>query len=212
MPVIYLDLDGTLLDVWLRYYTVMRLFFDRSRLPFPSLEAYKRQKWEWVDDEAIIRNALRDQRHDADEFVSRYRTWKREALESEPLLQLDRPIGELQSFAAQVAPPYRLQLISVRRNPDRAMQQLRQRKLIDPFERIELVPPSRGGNPKREALRDRASRYDVLIGDSEVDIGCGAMLGMRTFHVMTGLRSFAYAARHGDAVSLRRYDEVLPYL
>lgn len=212
MPVIYLDLDGTLLDVWPRYYAVIRSFLESMQIIPLSLDEYKKLKWLWVQDEAIIRHAARNHPLDADDLVPSYPLWKRARLESRELLQWDEPIGQLHAFAAQLTPAYRLNLISVRRNHEAAMQQLQDLNMIEPFERIDLVMPSHARNPKWEALRTRAGPRDLIVGDSETDIGCGAMLGLRSFHVQTGLRSFEFAARHGPAIKLQQYDEILTYL
>ncbi|RRJ64260.1 HAD family hydrolase [Paenibacillus oralis] len=220
MPVIYIDLDGTLLDVWLRYYTVMDSFFERQSLPFPSFQKYKKQKRELVRDDAIIRHAVRDNPAAAEELISNYMLWKKDKLESESLLKLDQPIGRIRVFAAQLKPNYRLHLISVRRNHEHAVRQLQRLNMVAPFERIDLVPPSLSINPKWDSLRRLATPADLLIGDSEIDLQCGFMLGLRTFHVDTGLRSFEYANRnanlnsnrHNKAVPLHQYNDVLSYL
>lgn len=212
MPVLYLDLDGTLLDVWPRYFAVMKSYFDREGLPFVSLEEYRRQKLLWVRDEAIVRQAIGDDPCLADRLLPHYFKWKRERLESEDMLRLDRPFGGLPDFAARLRPAYRLHLISVRRDPELAMRQLRGLEMIAPFERIDFVLPSSASNPKRDAIQDRVGPQDAIVGDSEVDIACGAMLGLRAFHVGTGLRSFAVATRHHAALELPRYDDVIAYL
>ncbi len=212
MPVIYIDLDGTLLDVWPRYYTVMNAFLESHGLTSLSLEEYKRQKLQWVGDEAILMNAVGGNPREGGVLLPTYRIWKREALESEPMLRLDRPIGNLGAFAARMNPAYRLNLISIRRDRELALKQLRRLNMILPFERIDLVSPSRAGNPKWDAINDRATPNDIMIGDSEIDAACGSMLGLRTFHVRTGLRSFAYASRHYCVYELGQYEDVLTYL
>ena len=212
MPVIYIDLDGTLLDVWPRYYAVMGRFLERHGLFALSLNEYKRQKLQWVRDEAIVRHAAFGYPDCGSELLPLYRSWKSESLESAPMLRLDRPIGRLNEFAARVNPSYRLNLLSIRRDPELAMRQLRRLNLIAPFERIDFVSPSGSGNPKLDAIRDRACSRDIMIGDSEIDLACGSMLGLRTFHVRTGLRSFGYASRDHPAFELGQYDDVLGYL
>lgn len=212
MPVIYIDLDGTLLDVWPRYYTVMNSFFENVRLSFPSLDDYRRLKLQYVRDEALIRLVLQHDPRTADDLYRQYADWKRERLESEDLLRLDRPIGNLRAFADRLPPSYRLNLISVRRNRAQAMDQLQRLEMIDPFERIDFVSPTPSGNPKQNALSGRARTDDLIVGDSEIDVACGSILGLRTFHVRTGLRSYAVATLHHPAARLRRYGDVLAHL
>jgi Predicted phosphatases len=212
MPVIYIDLDGTLLDVWPRYYAVMNKFLERHGLFALSLNEYKRQKLQWIRDEAILRHAAFGYPDGGKGLLPIYRCWKQEALESATMLWLDQPIGRLNEFAAYVGPSYRLHLISIRRDPKLAMRQLRRLNLIAPFERIDFVSPSQTGNPKWEAIRNRTCSQDIMIGDSEIDLACGSMLGLRTFHVRTGLRSFEFASSSYPAYELGQYEEVLDYL
>lgn len=216
MPIIYIDLDGTLLNVWLRYYTVMGSFFESQKLPFHSFQEYKSQKLNLVRDEAIIRRVVADNPAAAEELISKYKLWKRHRLESESLLKLDQPMGQLHFFAAQLKPKYRLHLISVRRKHELAIRQLHHLNMVAPFDHIDLVSPSLTINPKWDMIRHQATQADLIIGDSETDLECGSMLGMRTFHVATGLQSFEYANRNSNrqnkAISLQQYNEIFSYL
>ncbi|MED4959711.1 HAD hydrolase-like protein, partial [Paenibacillus macerans] len=229
---IYIDLDGTLLDVWPRYYTCMSSFFESQSLPFVTFQQYKRQKRELVRDDVIIRRLIRNNPAAAEELISKYKLWKKDKLESESLLKLDQPIGQLRFFAAQLKPNYQLYLISVRSKHEPAVRQLQRLNMVAPFKRINLVSPSSCINPKWQIIRHLATPADLLIGDSETDLECGFMLGLRTFHVDTGLRSYEYANRYANcyanrnssrnasrsascqnkAVPLRQYNDVLSYL
>ncbi|WP_159884938.1 HAD family hydrolase [Paenibacillus puerhi] len=212
MPVIYMDLDGTLLDVWPRYYSVMKQFVEHLEQPFPSLEEYKQLKLTKIQDADILQTIFQDDPERISELLPSYTVWKRRMLEQEELLRLDSPIGSLEAFAQRAGPAYKLQLISIRRNPGRAMRQLERLQLIGWFDRIEFISPSGASNPKGELIHERAAPDDLFIGDSETDIACGAALGLRTFHVGTGLRSFDYATRAGKAIQLETYADVLSFI
>ncbi|MBS5914939.1 MAG: hypothetical protein KID09_30795 [Paenibacillus macerans] len=205
-----------MLDVWLRYYTVMGSFFESQSLPFLSFQEYKRQKRELIRDDAIIRHVVQDSPAAAEELISKYKLWKKDKLESESLLKLDQPIGRLRFFAAQLKPNYRLHLISVRRKHELAVRQLQRLNMAASFERINLVSPSLSINPKWDLIRHLATADDLIVGDSEIDLECGLKLGLRTFHVATGLRSFEYINRYSNrqnnVVQLQKYNDILSYL
>jgi phosphoglycolate phosphatase-like HAD superfamily hydrolase len=213
MPKLYIDLDGTITDVWPRYYSLMKLFFEQNlTLPFPTLQEYKHLKLIIVQDANLIQHLTQGRITSEHEIVREYMQYKQRMLECEQMLWMDTVFGQLHSFVAQLKPVYELHLLSVRRNRPLAMQQLNHLNIRELFDRIDFVTPLQGSNPKWNLIKDRAGRCDTIIGDSETDILCGSMLEMQTYHVSTGLRSFEYATRYGRAIRLGNYSEVLAYL
>ncbi|BBH25015.1 hypothetical protein Back11_63600 [Paenibacillus baekrokdamisoli] len=213
MPVLYMDLDGTILDVWQRYYCLMKDFFE-SKLdnPFPELQQYQQLKMTLIEDATIIHHLYQNRNFSKNDVLSEFRLYKQGALESERMLRKDTLIGQLHQFKAQLKSEYKLHLLSIRRNKNLAMQQLQYLNIMELFDQIDFVLPTREYNPKWFAIKNKVSRDDCIIGDSEIDIACGTMLGLRTFHVSTGLRSYEYAAQLGQAIRLNNYSEVHAYL
>lgn len=216
MPVLYLDLDGTVVDVWHRYYSVMKSFWERTLpAPCPELEEYRRLKLCFVDDRKLLRHWCRHSLLSEEEqqtLIEGYNYHKRNIMESEEMLKKDTLIGDLRSFISEVKPEYEVHLLSVRNRRTLAMEQLEWLNIAACLDRIAFVQPSRDQNPKLAYIKGSAGKQDIIIGDSETDIECGTQLGLRTFHVSTGLRSYAYATRQGKAIGLGDYPEVLSYL
>jgi phosphoglycolate phosphatase-like HAD superfamily hydrolase len=213
MPIIYMDLDGTILDVWPRYYSLMKLFFEQKLLlPFPTLQEYQHLKLNLIQDAKLIQHFSQGCIASKSEVVREYMLYKQRMLENEQMLWMDTVFGQLHLFVAQLKPEYKLHLLSVRRNRSLGMRQLHHLNIRGLFDRIDFVSPLRESNPKWDLIKDKASKHDVIIGDSETDIICGSMLEMRTYHVSTGLRSYEYATRYGPAIRLSNYSEILDHL
>lgn len=211
-PTIFFDLDGTIIDVWHRYYSIMSSFFENETgLPFPSLADYKRLKLSLTDDTSIVHRIYGKLVANQQDTMQRYKHYKSNRLESMDLLDLDTMIEDFPSFAANVKGKYHLALITIRNQNEHVYLQLKRLRIYDLFDHIYVVTPLKGGNPKQRALMNIARRNDVIIGDSEIDIECGNRLGMSTFHVSTGLRSYEFATKQGPAVRLGNYTELLEY-
>lgn len=212
-PTLFFDLDGTVIDVWHRYYSIMSSFFENeTRLPFPSLADYRRLKLSLTDDTSIIHRIYGKLVANQQDTMQRYKLDKSNRLESMDLLDMDTMIGDFPSFAAKVKGKYHLALITIRNHNEHVYLQLKRLMIYDLFDHIFVVAPLKGENPKQQALMPIVRSNDVIIGDSEIDIECGNRLGMRTFHVSTGLRSYEFATKQGPAVRLGNYTELSEFL
>lgn len=212
MATIFIDLDGTVIDVWERYYQVMADFFaDHLKSPFTSLSEYRKLKRILIYDSAIISQLCGgNQTSLPPEILQNYFLHKKQALESAPLLLKDRVIGDFSLFADTVRKKqHKLVLITLRENEEHTREQLRYLNIDHLFDRIMLVSARGSENPKFRALRGIAEKDDWMVGDSEVDIECGNLLGINTVHVDTGMRTHEYVSKWGSATKLGNYQELL---
>ena len=184
-PIIYLDLDGTLLDVQERY---CRLHADIARelgrqpLPQARFWALKRQG-------APLETLLSGWEEPAREAYSR--RWLAD-IEAPSYTRLDRLIPAAREALTTLAQRFRLVLVTLRRDGGGLRQQL-QRLGIDGFFAGLVAAADRptGAYSKAELLRLSGAANGgraIVVGDSEADVQAARELGLAVVCVLTGIR------------------------
>lgn len=175
---IYFDLDGTLLDVYERYWGIFNLYLKRKNLEI-SLKDYKRLRQSGYSDIRIMKEKLELQVSDGE-----FKTFKSERLECREWLMKDSLIGDLK--AIKECNCYKA-IITQRRNKEEAYSQIEKLGLVKIFNDIIILSPISGRNSKYEYLKDKVSCEDYIIGDSIIELDCARRLGMKGYFVKTGL-------------------------
>ena len=191
---IFLDLDGTLLDVAPRY---QKLHEDVVRrhggAPLDPADYWQAKREGVAEQELLARTGL------APHSVAAAIEDRLLRIEEHRYLTLDRPwpwTKDVLKALEKLAP---LVLVTVRKNADRVQWQLDRFRLRRMFQRV-VVGPGDGTVEAKVGLVLQAGFFGkhlhgaVLVGDTEVDIASGRTLGLRTVAVASGLRSPARLA------------------
>ncbi len=184
-PVIYLDLDGTLVDVQERY---CRLHADTARelgrrpLPRARFWALKRQG-------ASLETLLNHWDEPVREAYSR--RWLA-AIEAPSYTRFDRLIPAAREALATLAQRFRLVLVTLRRDERGLRQQLRQLGVDGFFAGLVAAADHPAGDyTKAQLLRLGASTNGgrgIVVGDSEADVEAAREMGLPVVCVLTGIR------------------------
>ena len=198
---LFLDLDGTLLDVAPRY---QRLHGDlvaaAGGQPLPAAEYWDLKRRRTPEREILARTGI------SAETATEVAAHRDLLIEDEAYLRLDRPwpwtAGVLAELA-RMAPAAPLALITLRHHRDRALAQLAALGLDRHFVHV-LVGRSDGTAEAKAVL---AAEIDpdprsVLVGDTEVDVASGKALGLLTVAVTCGLRDAGHLAAAGPDLLL----------
>lgn len=184
---IFLDLDGTLLDISERYFRLHGEAAARfGGRPLPR-ETYWRLKRDRVPETDILaRTGLRPR------AVAAAAAARGRRVESSRYLRLDQPWPWTVASLAALARLAPLVLVTLRHNRDRLCRQLDALGLARFLSRVVAGPGD--GTPAAKAALLRAERIaappgSVFVGDTEVDIESGRALGLSTVALRCGLRS-----------------------
>ncbi len=184
---LFLDLDGPILDVRERYYAVHQALVGSaaSRL---SLDAF----WDLKRDQTPIRDLLTQCGMPAEAAGSYSLGW-RDQIEAECWLELDRIFDGIDVLLRHWQASHRLILVTLRQRPDLVRNQLDRLKLTPRFETILTTTPMEGPGweSKAKLIRSHSGfrQGAWVVGDTEIDIRAGKLVGLKTVGVLTGIRN-----------------------
>jgi phosphoglycolate phosphatase-like HAD superfamily hydrolase len=196
---IFLDLDGTLVDVARRYHRLHGAFVvSQGCRPLRFADYWPAKRERVPEPELMQRAGLSPEAADW-AATSRLR-W----IEDQRYLRLDRPWSWTVPVLDDLARRAPLVLVTLRRYPDLLHWQLGRLGLTPYFQRV--LAGRSNGKPEAKARLIRKEEFpglerSVFVGDTEVDIASGQALGIRTVAVASGLRTTAHlAAWNPDAL------------
>jgi phosphoglycolate phosphatase-like HAD superfamily hydrolase len=194
-PILYLDLDGTLLDTREKYHRLhcrIALDLDHEPLPRGTFWARKRSGVDLV-------TLLPDWDDAARAEYSR--RWLAE-IELPLYTRFDRLVPGARESLLRLASRFELVLVTLRRDGQELRRQLRRLGIAPLFSRL-IVRGDHGGLEltKAELLRLTVASDDergsIVVGDSEEDVRAARALGGTFVAVLTGMRDRAFLAALG---------------
>lgn len=190
---IFLDLDGSLLDVAPRYHRLHSDFVSRlGGRPLEPAEYWEAKREGTREPALLARTGL------SPEAAARADAARLRWIEGRRYLRLDRPWSWTLPVLQDLVRRAPLVLVTLRRRPDRLRRQLGILGLLPFFERVVAAPGD--GTPEAKARLVREAGFtdlsgSVFVGDTEVDVASGRALGLRTAALSAGgLRTAARLA------------------
>jgi len=182
---VFLDLDGTLLDVSERNYTVYRevtLALGGQPMDKTTYWELKRKKTKWP---VLLPKSGLDPAIEP-EFLGKFIP----LIESPDYLKLDRIHPEALAVVAALADRSACYLVSLRRNETNLLKELEWLELRPHFTKVLSGHSESDGYDKKIELIKNELGEDkgVIIGDTEADIVTGKQLGLTTIAVTSGIR------------------------
>jgi phosphoglycolate phosphatase-like HAD superfamily hydrolase len=193
-PVLYLDLDGTVLDIRERYYRLhCRIAVDCGYGPLPD-DTFWARKQSRADLGALLPD------WDEPARAEYGRRWLAD-IELPAYTQFDRLVPEARESLLWLAPKFGLVLVTLRRDGRELRRQLRRLGVGALFSRV-VVRGDHGGMDltKAQLLRLTVSpdeRPCAFVGDSEEDFRAARSLGSPFVAVLTGMRDRTFLTTLG---------------
>ena len=207
----FIDLDGTLTDISNRHYGVYASCVDElGGLPIPKEQYWdmKRDNIEWSNILSLSGLKVIDELIFIDKFISK--------IETTDWLRIDTLLPGVTDTLDNLSREYSLILVSLRRDRRELLDQLRNLS-IDKYFTLILSGHSdtkRGTlNKKAEIIREfEYSKEDIIIGDTEADIAAGKQLGIRSFAVITGIRSKSFLDNQSPDYIIPIINDVIKFI
>jgi phosphoglycolate phosphatase-like HAD superfamily hydrolase len=207
MKIIFIDFDGTIVNVYDRYFGILEKYVDNHFSLKIDYNRYIKLKREGLKDHQIIENSSSNLNFIIDDYMK----FKRLNLEDLNWLKYDKLIKDPVDFAKYAKNlGYKLVLLSQRTNVENLNSQLSFLKIKNIFDEIVVVHPNDGVNVKLQYLKHVADIHDVVIGDSISELKAANELGISSYFVDTGLYNSSFV--FGNSIIVNDYTEVLNYL
>jgi len=190
MAALYLDLDGTLVDVKRRHYLAYARAAASVGLEPVSLREYWRRRRRGS---STMELAPADEERRAT-FLE---TWLAE-VESAENLRLDTMIAGARRALSELGARYELALVTLRRDWGSLMEQLSWLGLADSFSAVYSRGRSEGCGSSKAYLIELATmeldERSLVVGDSEEDVRAARQVGLGCVSVTSGVRGRRYLA------------------
>lgn len=183
---LFFDLDGPLLDVRQKYYTIYSDLLGRQKCSLLDQAAYWEFKRARVPEEQIARKTV------PESLIGRYVDERRSVIEEIRYLRYDRVWPGVPEFLAVLGRAHQLVIVTMRNSRHNLLQQLGWLGLAPLFDKVLSRNANEGDWTVKHGLMEgeiRDPSRAMIIGDTEADIEAGRRLGIRTCAVTCGIRN-----------------------
>ncbi|HXG35606.1 MAG TPA: HAD hydrolase-like protein [Dehalococcoidia bacterium] len=190
-PTLYLDLDGTILDVSQRYHAV----YSRLLEQLGGEPVTKSHYWRLRRLNAPMQDLLAGLDEEGQEL---FRQGWLDSIETPSYLALDSLLPGVRSALDSLRREYRLVLVTLRRDRKALLAQLNSLALSNLFASV-LTPSEQGapGELKGDLLKRDATSTEsgIVVGDSEADVQAARQADLPVVCVTSGIRDRDFLAR-----------------
>lgn len=199
---IFFDFDGTVVNVWSRYYQV---FLAAAGATGISQNDYIRAKQMLISDENVAHYL-------GINLPAWYFSKKRDLLEADVYLQLDTllaPIDELNTIFSR----FECRFLTTRRRPNKFFMELKNLGLDHLSSRAIVLSPDRGISKKEFLMRNFPQSSHIVVGDSKSEWETAFLNNVHVVLVRTGLcrpEDFLLSEHHTIVASISEF--IMSYL
>ncbi len=186
MATIYVDLDGTIVDVADRYWEVHSHLTRELGGPTVARESY----WSLKRTGAGIADLWPSS---PESVTTHYQSRWLALIELPRFLALDSPIAGAAQALLAFRRTHRVVLVAMRRNRQELLDQLEAIRLLPLLDHV--LSGSSADMAKHELIMQDPCwepENAIIVGDTEVDITAGRFLGIRSVAVLSGMRERAH--------------------
>jgi phosphoglycolate phosphatase len=203
---IFFDLDGPILDVSERYYTVYTDLLTQSGCPTISKTEYWDAKRERISESEILARTC------PPALIKDYAEKRLSVIENIFYLKLDRVRKDMPALLNTLSRYHQLYIVTIRNSTTTLMQQLKYFDLLKYFTDV-YSQTNNDGNwiVKYDFMQDAINdpRSAIMVGDTEVDIQAGRKSGILTCGLVCGIRNLEYILKAKPDVIYRYASEFL---
>lgn len=197
---IFLDLDGTLLDVRKRLYNLFQELVPQSKFTFDEYWELKRTR---INQEQLLSKWFE---YSEEEISAFEKLWVAK-IEDDERLQLDEPFAFVAEFLEEIFKKNTLYIVTGRQYPERVLGQIENFGWGKYFEKILVTEQSKS---KFELIKNNidVSSEDIFIGDTGEDILTGKKLGIKTIAVTSGIFNKEVLSEYDPDLIINNVEEI----
>ncbi len=203
-----IDLDGTLLDVRKRFYSI----YSSYHLPLNETILTEKEYWNCkrlgYSERKIT--TLCHTKTDEKKYINYWFT----QIERMEYLSLDTLKHRAKEVLHHLTQKHHLLLVTMRKNKENVIRELENLNINHFFNKI-ISPTTQ--KTKAELLtlppnRKLSAKISAIIGDTEEDIKTAKVIGVKSIAVCDGQRNYVFLNRFSPDVIVLKLEEVIPYV
>lgn len=203
---IFVDFDGTIVDVFPRYYGILLSYIGQFTNKKLDYNMYREKKRSGKKDNSIVKSLL-----DVEINIENYLKYKRERLESPQWLLKDTIIGDPKdAYKKFRAINYNVVLLTQRSCKSNLIWQVNFLGINDCFDDVVVVKPKQGRNSKAQYIGEKINEKNAIIGDSKVEMEAAKLLNIEYYFVNSGLFNAQYIGV--DKLIFQNYNSAADFL
>lgn len=179
--IIFIDLDGTILDVSQRIYQIYKNILKTRNKKFLPESKYLEAKKSGVS----LKNIL--QRTGAEDVLPHFKKEWDKKIESADYLAFDEISSMRKEMLTKIIEDYRLILITSRKNKKNLLFQLKNTGLARFFYKI--IFAHFGKKISRRIINKYGGSNPIIVGDGESEMAIGKKLGIKTVAALWGQKN-----------------------
>ena len=206
MKTIYIDFDGTLVNVYKRYTGILQSFIGHDYIINQKQYIYLKKKR--IYDHEIVELLFDGYKID----LTKYIVYKSHFIETKEWLDLDQLIGNPIFYINKIKMAgFKVSLLTARNNKSNLISQLKNLNIDNLFDKIHVVGFKKNINTKLELLKKIYLQGDIIIGDSPMEIDAAHTLNLEGYFVNSGLynKSFINNSSGNFSDYQEIFDEIL---
>jgi phosphoglycolate phosphatase-like HAD superfamily hydrolase len=207
MKTVYVDFDGTIVDVMPRYHGILESYIKREKFIEIDFNKYKSLKRKGIKDYDIVKRLCEGNEIDLEDYLK----FKRLNLENFKWLKKDIIIGSPEEAYHKLQNQgYRVVLLTQRYIEKNLHKQVKMLNIEKCFDEIIVVKPLPNQNAKIKYLKNIINIEDIIIGDSRDEMETAEKLNIAGFFVTSGLWNESFAGPIAQVFN--NYNTVVDYI
>lgn len=203
---IFIDLDGTILDVSDRIYQLYKDILKKHNKKFLGKNTYLKLKREKTSISKILKES------NSENILPDYKKEWNKLIEKPHYLKLDKITLPKRQTLISLKKDYKLILVTLRNNQKEFFNQLKRKKIDKIFDNILIFSGKFQHSKWRVKLnllkKEQFNKNSVIVGDTETDILAGRCLGIKTIAVINGMRSKRFLKEYKPNILIKNFSEI----
>jgi len=201
--VIIFDLDGTLINVRERLYSLHLFFSNKYNLKTMPINKYWKCKRAGLSEKNIMKMI-----NSNSSLINKYVNERLDHIEDDQYLSMDQLKNGVIKTLSSLSKKYCLILLTQRKNKVQCLKQLKELSILKYFDQIKISGLKTKSYIIQTELKDTIDKNTILIGDTGEDADVANKFGFRSILLSDGIRNMDNLLKANPAIITSSIDKL----